>query len=74
MVVLPTPGGPHRISEASEPCASIRVMRALGADQVILADHLVERARPQPVGQRAVARSSGRCSSRLEQIFQVRPA
>ena len=29
--------------------------RAVGAEQVVLPDHLVERARPQPVGQRARA-------------------
>ena len=55
MVVLPEPGGPQRIIEASEPRCQHARERAVGAEQMVLADHLVERARAQPVGQRARA-------------------
>ena len=56
MVVLPTPGGPQRISEASDPRAKHARQGAIGSQQMVLADHLLERARAQPVGQRARAR------------------
>ena len=52
IVVLPTPGGPQRISEASEPRSTMRDQRAVGAEQVVLADHLGEAAGAQAVGQR----------------------
>ena len=43
-VVLPTPGGPHRIIECSRPDSKATRKRLAGAEQVALADHLVERA------------------------------
>ena len=55
MVVLPEPGGPHRIIEASWPRASMPADRPVRAEQVVLADHLLQRLRPQPVGERARA-------------------
>ena len=55
MVVLPQPGGPQRISDASDPRSSIRVSVPSRAEQMVLTHHLVERAWPEPVGQRAGA-------------------
>ena len=52
MVVLPTPGGPHKISDASEPRASIRVSVAVGPEQMILAHDVRKHARTQPSRQR----------------------
>ena len=51
-MVLPTPGGPQKTIEPRLPSASIAAERAVGAEQVVLADHLVEPARAQPVGKR----------------------
>ena len=60
IVVLPQPGGPQRISEASEPARQHARQRAVGTEQMVLADDLVECARTQPVGQRArTGRRSG---------------
>ena len=53
IVVLPQPGGPQRIIEASRRCATMRPIGPSGPQQMVLADHLGERLRPQPVGQRA---------------------
>ena len=65
MLVLPVPGGPHSTMLDSLPGRDHPPDRALGAGQVLLADHLVERARAQPVGERRVgarlvARRGGR--------------
>ena len=54
IVVLPVPGGPHRIIEASLPAATIRPIAPSGAGQMLLADDLVELLRPQPVGERRI--------------------
>ena len=51
-VVLPVPGGPNRIIECGAPC-SIAVRSAVpSAEQVRLADDLVERLRPHARGER----------------------
>jgi hypothetical protein len=50
-VVLPTPGGPHRIIECRRPDLERHAQRPPGAQQVLLADHLVQ-LRPQALGQR----------------------
>ena len=52
IVVLPQPGGPHRIIEASRPRRHHAADRPLGTEQMVLADDLGEALRPQPVGQR----------------------
>ena len=54
MVVLPTPGGPHRISDASEPRSSMRVNAPSGPSRWSWPDDLSQRGRPQPVRERAV--------------------
>ena len=52
MVVLPTPGGPQKTIEPRLPLGEHAAERAVGAEQVVLPDDLVEAARPQPVGER----------------------
>ena len=54
MLVLPVPGGPHRIIDASRAGGDHPPDRAVGPGQMLLADDLVERSRPQPVGERRV--------------------
>ena len=54
MVVLPTPGGPQKTIEPRLPSASIRAERAVGAEQVVLADDLLE-PRAGAAGRRAGA-------------------
>ena len=52
MVVLPVPGGPQSTTDESR-SASISTRSGLpGAEQVLLADDLVERAGPQAGGER----------------------
>ena len=51
-MVLPVPGGPQKISEPSEPAVEHARQRAVGPEQMILADHLGERLRAQLVGER----------------------
>ena len=51
-VVLPTPGGPHRIIECGLPEANATAQRLARREQMPLADHLVDRFRPQPLGER----------------------
>ena len=51
-VVLPTPGGPHRIIECGLPDANATASGLPGREQVPLADDLVDRARAQPLGER----------------------
>jgi hypothetical protein len=46
MVVLPTPGGPQRISDDRLPAASMTPSGAVGAQHLVLPDHLGQRARP----------------------------
>ena len=60
IVVLPLPGGPHRIIDGSAPAASIRPEHLVGAEQMLLADHLVEAPRAHPVRQRLRRRRPGR--------------
>ncbi len=49
-VVLPTPGGPHRIIECA--CARFErdAQRLAGTEQMLLADHVVQRFGPQALG------------------------
>ena len=56
MVVLPVPGGPHRIIEARLAGRDHPADRAVGAGQMLLPDDLVERRRPQAVGERRIGR------------------
>ena len=51
-VVLPTPGGPHRIIECGLPDSKREAQRLARAEQVLLADHFVERLRAQRLGER----------------------
>ena len=53
-VVLPEPGGPHRISERSASPSINRRSGVFGAERLLLAHDLVERARPHAVGERGV--------------------
>ena len=53
-VVLPTPGGPQRIIEWGLPGAKRDPERAALAQQVLLAHHLLDGLRPQPLGERDV--------------------
>ena len=46
----------------------MRVERAVGAEQMVLPDDLVQRARPQPVSQRARAGGSFRLGRRAEHV------
>ena len=52
MVVLPVPGGPQRITDDSRSASMSDPQRPAGAEQVLLADDLVERAGPQAGRQR----------------------
>ena len=51
-VVLPVPGGPHRINECGWPAAIACVQRLARGQQMGLADELLERARPHAIRQR----------------------
>ena len=51
-VVLPVPGGPQRISECSWPFSSAWRSGLPGAQHLLLADELVEGARPHAIGER----------------------
>ena len=51
-LVLPVPGGPHRRSDARWPRATPRRSGPRLADEVLLADELLERARSHPRGER----------------------
>ena len=62
MVVLPQPGGPHRIIEASRCAATMRPIGASGAEQMVLAHHLVERF-AAAAGRRAGAAPAARTGS-----------
>ena len=52
IVVLPTPGRAPEDDRAEVPLGEHRAERAVGAEQVVLADDLLEPARAQPVGER----------------------
>ena len=49
---MPTPGGPHRIIECGLPRLEREPQRLARPEEVALPDDLVERARPQPLGER----------------------
>ena len=51
-VVLPMPGGPHRIIECGLPASKARRSGLPGCEQMRLTDDLVERARTQALGER----------------------
>ena len=51
-VVLPVPGGPHRMIDCSRSRSIISRSGRPGCDQIVLADDLVERSRPHPLGER----------------------
>ena len=53
-VVLPVPGGPQKIALVRRSCSTSSPQRLAGADEVLLADDVVERARPQAGRQRRV--------------------
>ena len=54
-VVLPVPGGPQRITDESRSASISDAQRPARAEQLLLADDLVERARPQPGRERRLA-------------------
>jgi hypothetical protein len=62
-VVLPVPGGPQKIIEPSEPDAIMRVSAPSGPVSRSWPTTSRQRARPQPVGQRAALFGPGRVSS-----------
>ena len=51
-VVLPVPGGPHRMIDCSRSRSMASRSGLPGREQLFLADELVERARPHPLGKR----------------------
>ena len=55
MVVLPTPGGPHRMQLCGWPDSKRQAQRHALAQQMLLADDLAQRARAQALGQRRMA-------------------
>ncbi len=60
IVVLPVPGGPHRIIDESLPAATMRPIAPSGPGQMFLADDLVEPARAQAIGERPAREGLGR--------------
>ena len=52
-VVLPVPGGPHRMIDCRRSRSIASRSGLPGAEQLLLADELVERARPHPLGERS---------------------
>ena len=54
IVVFPVPGGPKRIIEGGRSCSIARRSAEPGAEDVLLADELVERGRPQAYRERGV--------------------
>ena len=54
MLVLPVPGGPHRIIEASRPAATIRPIAPSGPVRCSWPTISSSERRPQPVGERRV--------------------
>ena len=53
MVVTTEPGGPHRIIECGLPSLEGETQRLSRPEKMTLADHLVERLRPQDLGKRS---------------------
>ena len=51
MVVLPVPGGPHRMMEVGPAIGHHAAQRAFGIEQMILPHHFGQAFGPQPVGQ-----------------------
>ena len=51
-VVLPVPGGPQKMIDCSRSRSIASRSGRPGADQLVLAFDLVERARPHPLGKR----------------------
>ena len=51
-MVLPVPGGPQKISEPERAGVEHARERAVGAEQMVLADDVGELGRPQLVGER----------------------
>ena len=51
-VVLPVPGGPHRMIDCSRSRSIASRSGLPGREDVVLADDLVERARPHALGER----------------------
>ena len=64
MLVLPVPGGPHRIIDDELAGRDHPADRAVGPGQMLLADDLVEARRAQPVGERRVGAGSSRRGGR----------
>ena len=58
-VVLPTPGGPHRMIEVSCVALDLHAQRLAGAQDVLLPDEVFQRLGPHALGQRALAASGG---------------
>ena len=54
-VVLPVPAGPHKMAEPTRSLSARARNGAPGPDEMLLAHHVVERARPQAGGQRRLA-------------------
>ena len=54
-VVLPVPGGPHSSTDDRRSVLDEAAQRPARAEQVVLADDVVDGARPQPRGQRRLA-------------------
>ena len=70
-VVLPVPGGPQRIIECRSPRSIARAEQRARAEEVSLADELVEDVRPHPLGERRrLAPTLAR--PLLEQVHAVR--
>ena len=59
-VVLPVPGGPQRMIDCRQVALDRFAQRLAGREQLLLADELVERARPHALGQRRAVRA--RCA------------
>ncbi len=65
-VVLPVPGGPHRMIDCQLIAIDHLAQRTARRDQLVLPDDLVERARPHPLGKRHGLRID-RCGRFVEQ-------
>ena len=60
MLVLPVPGGPHRIIEASLPAATIRPIAPSGPVRCSCPTTSSSDVRAQPVGERRIGRAARR--------------
>ena len=72
-VVLPVPGGPQRITEREPVGLDQHPQRLARAEQVVLADDVVEGPGPQPGRERRLARPSRVLGRRGEQVVRHRP-